>query len=173
MGNLETSRPSVDPYKLLPVFQNLITLCYKLGTKYLWIDSLCLIQNDPVDRDSEAGLMGVIYQHAFCNFNVMAATERSVGLSVDCELTFETDVVPALSGLARRFNKDLQDKYLTEAWKGDLFDSTIWLRHSNISDGFHWSPPSQAMTYRGRTHPIVTNTYIYINEYPAPHGRGP
>jgi hypothetical protein len=48
-----------------------------------------------------------------------------------------------------------------------------WMRHSNISGGFDWTPPSQSIAYRGHTHPVLSDVYIHVDEHLAPHGRGP
>ena len=49
---------------LPPLFQDAVTIVRKLGYRYLWIDSLCIIQDDLADWDCESARMWSIYQGA-------------------------------------------------------------------------------------------------------------
>ena len=41
----------------------------KLGFQYIWIDSLCIVQDDPDDWKRESLSMHDIYKHATCNIS--------------------------------------------------------------------------------------------------------
>jgi hypothetical protein len=45
-------------------FREAVQLCQKLKIRYLWIDALCIIQDDPVDWDREASRMAAVYENA-------------------------------------------------------------------------------------------------------------
>ncbi|KAE9365118.1 HET-domain-containing protein, partial [Stipitochalara longipes BDJ] len=45
--------------------QDAITVTRKLGEKYLWIDSLCIIQDSETDKLQEIGRMDEVYKNAF------------------------------------------------------------------------------------------------------------
>jgi hypothetical protein len=45
-------------------FQDAVRVTRGLGIRYLWIDSLCIIQDDTADWESESTKMGAIYQAA-------------------------------------------------------------------------------------------------------------
>jgi hypothetical protein len=45
-------------------FQDAITVTRSLGIRYLWIDSICIIQDDKEDWREQAALMGHIYHNA-------------------------------------------------------------------------------------------------------------
>jgi hypothetical protein len=50
----------------MPVaFKDLITLSRELGIRYLWIDALCIIQDDETDWRKEAALMKDVYANAY------------------------------------------------------------------------------------------------------------
>ncbi|KAF3798215.1 hypothetical protein GCG54_00010563 [Colletotrichum gloeosporioides] len=57
------------------VFQDAIELCRCLDVQYLWIDSLCIIQDDTEDWERESSLMGSIYTHSI--FTIAAHTAGS------------------------------------------------------------------------------------------------
>lgn len=46
-------------------FQDAVTVCQQLQIQYLWIDSLCIIQDDDSDWLREAAAMGKTYKNAF------------------------------------------------------------------------------------------------------------
>lgn len=53
-----------------------IKVCRKVGMRYIWIDALCIIQDDPEDKAKQISQMGRIYKDA--TFTIMAASARSV-----------------------------------------------------------------------------------------------
>jgi hypothetical protein len=66
--------------KLSRTFQDAIQLTRELGLKYLWIDSLCIIQNDEEDWEKEATNMGTIYENAQIVLSAARAKDGSDGL---------------------------------------------------------------------------------------------
>lgn len=54
----------------------------KLGFRYLWVDSLCIVQDDVQDWAHEAALMGRIYERAFCVIAATAAPSSDIGLFI-------------------------------------------------------------------------------------------
>jgi hypothetical protein len=45
-----------------------------------------------------------------------------------CNLTYTSDTLPALAGLARKFQKELNDEYLAGLWRTDILRGLLWLR---------------------------------------------
>ena len=61
------------PMTVLPqTFQDAVEICRRLNTRYLWIDSLCINQEDPRDWDWEAPRMRSIYQNSYCTIAALA-----------------------------------------------------------------------------------------------------
>ena len=79
-SNLAELMVNIDANTLPPVFKDAIDISRSLEVPYIWIDALCIIQNDAEDWDKEAALMGQVYSNAFCNLGASAAAERSAGL---------------------------------------------------------------------------------------------
>ncbi|EAA31133.1 hypothetical protein NCU04734 [Neurospora crassa OR74A] len=48
-----------------------------MGYRYLWVDTLCIIQNDDADKMSQLQIMGDIYKNA--NFTIVAAAGENSG----------------------------------------------------------------------------------------------
>ncbi|KAF2028287.1 HET-domain-containing protein, partial [Setomelanomma holmii] len=59
--NENALQQGIDAMTLPPVFRDSITMCGYLGIHYLWIDALCLIQDDDTDCAREIARMGNIY----------------------------------------------------------------------------------------------------------------
>jgi hypothetical protein len=67
--NVHSFETNIPLAELIPVFDDTMFVAAKLGVSYLWIDSLCIIQNDPEDWDREARRMGDVYRGAVCNIS--------------------------------------------------------------------------------------------------------
>jgi hypothetical protein len=46
-------------------FQDAITLTRKLGVRYIWIDSICIVQNNTKDWETESAEMATVYRNAY------------------------------------------------------------------------------------------------------------
>lgn len=69
------------PWTELPqTFQDAIRYCLKLEIPYIWIDALCILQDDPTDWQVESSKMADIYQNSYIT---LAATSASCG-AVGC-----------------------------------------------------------------------------------------
>ncbi|OIW32526.1 HET-domain-containing protein [Coniochaeta ligniaria NRRL 30616] len=69
------------PYaELSPNFQDAITIARRLGFRYLWIDSLCIIQDSRADWEHESGRMAAVYGDATLTISAMASSASNVGI---------------------------------------------------------------------------------------------
>ncbi|KAL8794951.1 MAG: hypothetical protein Q9195_002533 [Heterodermia aff. obscurata] len=64
-------------------FQHAILVTGWFQCRYLWIDSLCIIQDSIEDWQSESGLMRHVYKNAWLNIAATAASDSSSGLFFD------------------------------------------------------------------------------------------
>lgn len=68
------SHNSQIPLSTLPqTIQDAVFCAHKLGLKYLWVDSLCIIQDSTEDREREIAHMAQIYKNAFVTISAAAA----------------------------------------------------------------------------------------------------
>lgn len=85
-------------WDMLPrTFQDAVFLSRKLGIQYLWIDSLCIVQDDASDWDQESAKMASIYRNAFITLAASRASHSSEGLfskapasNIGCTFTCES-----------------------------------------------------------------------------------
>lgn len=72
-ANLSDHKSGIPWSKLSTTFQEAIKITRWLGIRYIWIDSLCIVQDDPVDWERESENMAFIYEQAHV---VLAARTR-------------------------------------------------------------------------------------------------
>ncbi|KAK4455192.1 heterokaryon incompatibility protein-domain-containing protein [Podospora aff. communis PSN243] len=72
--NIEDHKRVIALEDLPPNFQDAIDMTRRLGLRYIWIDSLCIVQDDLEDWRKESARMASIYEHAFL---VLSATKSS------------------------------------------------------------------------------------------------
>ncbi|KAK3347088.1 HET domain protein [Lasiosphaeria hispida] len=84
---IETTRETIErfqtgiPWGDLPKsFQDAVVFTRKLGVRFLWIDSLCIIQDDPADWAREAGEMASIYENALLTLAAASSANSQGGL---------------------------------------------------------------------------------------------
>lgn len=66
--------------KLTKTFQDVVDVTNKLGLKYIWIDSLCIIQGDKEDWDRECRKMASVYGEAYLVIGAAYAKDGNGGL---------------------------------------------------------------------------------------------
>jgi hypothetical protein len=62
--NLASHMIAIQSEALPQTFRDAITITKTLGLDYLWIDSLCIIQDDKLDWQREASRMALVYENA-------------------------------------------------------------------------------------------------------------
>ncbi|KAL8299223.1 hypothetical protein RB593_009210 [Gaeumannomyces tritici] len=78
-NNIEERCKGIDYDKLGKTFQDAVTVTRKLGQRYLWIDSLCIVQDDDNDWACESKRMETIFSSAHCVIAATAAGGTSAG----------------------------------------------------------------------------------------------
>ncbi|KAF6805994.1 heterokaryon incompatibility protein [Colletotrichum sojae] len=112
-------------------FVDAILTTRRLGVRYLWIDSLCIVQQQKhgEDWEAEAPLMHQVYRNSFVNLAATESHDRSGGLFRDRD---PVDVVPAqLLPVAdnARFGWESAWRVLpSDLWDRDLLGSHLYTR---------------------------------------------
>jgi hypothetical protein len=65
--------------KLPLTFQDAIRVTRELGQRYLWIDSLCIIQDDLEDWATESKKMEAVFRNAYCTIAATSAEDSTKG----------------------------------------------------------------------------------------------
>ncbi len=64
--------------ELSKTFQDSLVIARRLGLRYIWIDSLCIIQDSDEDFEIECARMGQVYLNAVCTIAVRLAPNSSM-----------------------------------------------------------------------------------------------
>ena len=78
-SSLESRKKAISWIELSQTFQDAIILTAKLGVRYLWIDSLCIIQDSKKDWQQESSKMASIYENAFVTLAANRSEDDSKG----------------------------------------------------------------------------------------------
>ena len=113
-------------------FQDAITITRQLSLQYLWIDSLCIIQEGDNFEDwaRESSMMGSVYQNANCNIAATAASNGTLGcfqtrdplLAQPCRVRFDKEL--------KKFGlkKGIYDFVLRTLWEHGLSEAPLLKR---------------------------------------------
>ncbi|RSL51348.1 hypothetical protein CEP54_011449 [Fusarium duplospermum] len=69
----------IDPQDLQKTIRDAIWVTRELGFRYLWVDALCIIQDDKKDKANEISQMSTIYKNASITLAAGTATGASEG----------------------------------------------------------------------------------------------
>ncbi|KAI4941729.1 hypothetical protein J4E91_010603, partial [Alternaria rosae] len=104
------------PFKNLPkTFQDAVELTLGIGIRYIWIDSLCIIQDSYQDWLKEAALMGDVYWNADLVVAASGAKDSSEGLFIK----------------ERPLSTVLRLPYRQTGERKGTFNMTLWPKTSN------------------------------------------
>lgn len=67
-ATLEKRREGIPCEIMTPAIEDAVHLTKAIGLRYIWIDALCIIQDDRDDWAYESGQMNRVYHHAFVTF---------------------------------------------------------------------------------------------------------
>lgn len=79
-ATIDSMQDGISIPELPVLYQDAITVCKQLEIRYLWIDSLCIIQDQELDWTREIAAMGKVYSNALCNVEAAYAADVSARL---------------------------------------------------------------------------------------------
>lgn len=122
-------------------YREAISMCLTLSIRYIWIDSLCIIQDSEEDWQREAATMRDVYRNSSLNICACAAADSSESSFTgrDCSLITPLKVSSSWDGVENRqyylsdaeiYQKDIEDSPLrTRAW----VLQEVWLSRRSLS----------------------------------------
>jgi len=107
--------------EMTPVMQDMVTTARVLSIRYIWIDALCIIQDDLGDWTHEAERMGSIYANALvtiCAISTSSCLDSFLDRPADSvSIAFQSSLQPNIHG---RLNLRPQRRPLVTAFEGPL-----------------------------------------------------
>lgn len=88
-------REKIPPDALSRTFKDAIIAAKQLGLEYIWIDSICIVQDDPEDWARESAKMSSVYGNSTINLSA-AAADGAMGIFSDRDPGWccQTSVLP-------------------------------------------------------------------------------
>lgn len=146
--------------ELPKTFQDAVTITRRLGLQYLWIDSLCIIQDSQSDWEAEAANMATVYQNAYVTIAAEAASNSQEGCffkgkdrrTIDLQLECPTpgDLKTVVYVRDAQVNRNLEDNLAhglsdnppsSRAWSWASVTGSVYyhriLRGMSISEHLH------------------------------------
>ncbi|PMD24441.1 heterokaryon incompatibility [Hyaloscypha hepaticicola] len=145
-SNLNHRYKSIEWSTLPQTIQDAITITRELGCRYIWIDALCIVQDDSVDWAREATTMSQVYENCILT---ISATKFETSISGFLQprtsnfyilwtqivedycrrsLTFSRDKLIAIAGIAERYQAKVKDRYIAGLWDYNLLGWLMWER---------------------------------------------
>ncbi|KAK4102458.1 hypothetical protein N658DRAFT_552544 [Parathielavia hyrcaniae] len=97
-GSLDAHQSEIAWARLPPTFQEAVAFTRKLGIRYLWIDSLCIVQDDQHDWRREAARMASVYQNAALVISAAKSEGAYGGLHAEFPTKNKTHTVESYPG---------------------------------------------------------------------------
>ncbi|RDW73552.1 hypothetical protein BP6252_07459 [Coleophoma cylindrospora] len=82
-ANLQAHSRNIPFYSLPKTFQDTVIVTRLLGIRHLWIDALCITQDDPDEWRQQSLTMGEIYKNSICTIAVHTAHSDDQGFLSD------------------------------------------------------------------------------------------
>ncbi|KAJ4986488.1 heterokaryon incompatibility protein [Stagonosporopsis vannaccii] len=150
--NMSTRLKHFMAVDLPKCFTDTFEATINVGFRYLWIDSLCIVQDDPADWEREASLMSEIYRNA--SFTISASLEftETAGLFRTISVENESAELPVVNqdGTSATVGFYKNWKTWSELVSGGPLQSRGWcLQERELSPRIvYWTPEQVAWECR-------------------------
>lgn len=144
LGENLSDRLTAIPLQTFPkTFRDAVFITRSLGLRYLWIDALCIIQDDWKDWEREAALMTNVYKNCRVTIATAASPNSDHGIFHSRPIDVHPIMIPmktsSFSGRAMIYPVDLYPWYIDQEY--GLYGSQNLLRHRGwILQGWMLSP---------------------------------
>jgi hypothetical protein len=117
-SNISSFVESIPVSNLPKTIRDAIHVTRELGIQYLWVDSICIIQDDELDWKQESQNMGQIFENAICTIAATGAEHSEQGLFLNSATSH--GVCLADKRQAIKVPIRLSETAVGEIWLGDL-----------------------------------------------------
>ncbi|KAI0538210.1 HET-domain-containing protein [Xylaria digitata] len=160
-STLSSHHTTIDFQHLPKAIQDAVIVTEKLGIQYLWVDALCIIQNNEMDKALEIDRMRYVYENAEVTIAVSRAEEVHEGFLQDFQpYGYDSNITP------------FKIKYLSKrAW---AFQER-WFSHRYLEYGphcVHWFCRSRRVCDRRGGRCTVPQLHSYRRTLHLPQDYG-
>ncbi|KAJ4133477.1 hypothetical protein NW768_005063 [Fusarium equiseti] len=118
------------PFVSIPAtFQDAIRLTNDIGIEYIWIDSLCIIQDSKDDWQAEAARMASVYSQAYVTIAATAAQDSAAGLKEQTSmLRYPFEITPSWTGFEKEIPYGPTRIIITSAFCDEVLAKPLFRR---------------------------------------------
>jgi hypothetical protein len=152
--SFKTTRKNIDQLKqgfklsdIPKTLQDAVKVARQLGAGYIWIDAICIIQNDAADWEKESGMMDDVYNNAYVTIAALSAASVADGF-----LHLRRDPLQ-----------------ITRSWSDEHGATTVLVAQEKIRTGLHastlrnnWEPTLG--TQEGDFDPVQSRGWCFQEE---------
>lgn len=149
VNTLNTHKKKVAWETLPRGFQEAIVLTKALNVRFLWIDSLCVIQDDPADKLRASAELDDIFGNAVLTIAATSAPDPTKGLFVPKLQTFKVQATDSKGSLSKVYVREQPSHHSFKK----SFDAG-----SPVND---WELPSNALKEANARTPLLTRAWAF------------
>ncbi|OCL11897.1 HET-domain-containing protein [Glonium stellatum] len=141
------------PWSSLPkTFQDAVAITRSLGFRYIWIDSLCIVQDDPDDYFDESQKLSDIYSGSFLTIAATSAPDSSHGCFMPKQQPFKIQVTDANGSLYKIFVREQPSHHSFKGQFNEDDHMNDWVIPFNCQDAANAQTPllKRAWAYEER-----------------------
>jgi hypothetical protein len=133
-------------------FQDAVRITRELGIRYLWIDSLCIVQDSKSDWEQESMKMGSVYKNSCVTLYALVARESKVGI-LNLDRSPPPDPPPAILRISddptQTSAVTLIKKHSTEyEFLSELLDNSTFPERTGVLATRGWTLQEMALSPR-------------------------
>jgi hypothetical protein len=138
-------------------FQQAIGIARFMGIRYMWIDSLCIIQGPQSDFLTEGQLMHKVYRYSYCNLAAADAVDSRGGFFRSRN---PADILPGRyqgDGSSAMFGTTTWRIMPEDLWEVELLNSSIYTRGWVFQGKHNTTTGRRGTDYEHRAHAYTTH----------------
>jgi hypothetical protein len=133
-SNLKAHRSSIAWSSLPKTFQDAVAITRSLGFRYLWIDSLCIVQDDPIDYAEQSLQMAEIYSSSFLTLAATSAPDSTYGCILPKKPPFKVQATDNKGSLYKIYVREQPSHYSFKGQFNEDDHMNDWVIPFNCSD---------------------------------------
>lgn len=120
--NIDDLQVELPVAQLSQSFRDAIQVLHWLGLSYLWIDSLCIVQDSLQDWEKESALMAEVYSNSHCNIAAAHAADGTQGCFTERDPRL---VKPLKVDLSWGLNPGVYYGVHAEVWQHNVMETPL------------------------------------------------
>jgi hypothetical protein len=127
--NIKARQNGFDVSELPKTFRDAVKVAQNLGIRYLWIDSLCIIQGNKKDWEFEAKRMQDVYAGAYCTIAATSAADSNAGF---LERTVRSEYIYIQDTSGRQFYVSTEVDDFNNDVENALLNNRAWVLQERL-----------------------------------------